>query len=140
MTKDKLIELAQVGMGIHSPNTPEYVVCEALIKALAQPEQEPVAWMVYTQEGQSAFVTDNPAQIHPSQRALPLYATPQQVQESVNINCPSCLHSFAVLPVAQRTWVGLTKEERDEICLGDESIARSIEAKLRDKNGGNHEP
>jgi len=40
MTKDKLIELAQVGMGIHSPNTPEYVVCEALIKALAQPKQD----------------------------------------------------------------------------------------------------
>ena len=38
----------------------------------------------------------------------------------------------------QRTWVGLTDEERDEICLGDESIARSIEAKLREKNGGNH--
>ena len=38
----------------------------------------------------------------------------------------------------KRTWVGLTDEERDEICLGDESIARSIEAKLREKNGGNH--
>ena len=38
MTKDKLIELAQVGMGIHSPNQPEYIVCEALIKALAQPK------------------------------------------------------------------------------------------------------
>ena len=43
------------------------------------PEREPVAWMVYTQEGQSAFVTDDPAVIHPSQRALPLYATPQWV-------------------------------------------------------------
>ena len=38
MTKDELIELAQVGMGIHSPNAPEYIVCEALIKALTQPE------------------------------------------------------------------------------------------------------
>ena len=35
---------------------------------------------------------------------------------------------------AQRTWVGLTDEERDEICLGDESIARAIEAKLKEKN------
>ena len=34
----------------------------------------------------------------------------------------------------QRTWVGLTDEERDEICLGDESIARAIEAKLKEKN------
>lgn len=34
MTKDKLIELAQVGMGIHSPNAPEYKICAALIAAL----------------------------------------------------------------------------------------------------------
>jgi hypothetical protein len=35
---------------------------------------------------------------------------------------------------AMREWVGLTDEERDEICLGDESIARAIEAKLKEKN------
>ena len=35
----------------------------------------------------------------------------------------------------QREFIGLTDEERDEICLGDEAIARSIEAKLREKNG-----
>ena len=35
---------------------------------------------------------------------------------------------------AQRPWQGLTDEERDEICLGDESIARAIEAKLKEKN------
>jgi hypothetical protein len=34
----------------------------------------------------------------------------------------------------QRTWVGLTDEQRDEICLGDESIARAIEAKLKELN------
>jgi hypothetical protein len=80
----------------------------------------PVAWMVYTQEGQSAFVTDNPAVIHPSQRALPLYATPQ------------------------RTWVGLTDEEITELhhkikvqLMGTyktEDIYRAIEAKLKEKN------
>jgi hypothetical protein len=42
------------------------------IKAALEAKDEPVAWMVYTQEGKSAFVTDNPAVIHPSQRALPL--------------------------------------------------------------------
>ena len=36
--------------------------------------------------------------------------------------------------VSKREWVGLTNEERDEICLGDESIARAIEAKLKEKN------
>ena len=41
--QDKLIELAKEGMGMHSPDAPEYIVCEALIEALAQPEQEPIA-------------------------------------------------------------------------------------------------
>jgi len=34
----------------------------------------------------------------------------------------------------QREWQGLTDEERDEMCLGDEAIARAIEAKLKEKN------
>lgn len=37
---------------------------------------QPVAWMVYTQDGQSCYVTDNPADVLPNQRALPLYAEP----------------------------------------------------------------
>ena len=36
---------------------------EAQDKKLAQPEQEPVAWMVYTQDEQSVYVTDNPTDI-----------------------------------------------------------------------------
>ena len=42
------------------------------------PEQEPVAWMVYTQDGQSVYVTDNPTDIQENQRALPMYTTPPQ--------------------------------------------------------------
>ena len=90
---------------------------EAHIKEALAQTQEPVAWMVYTQEGQFAFVTDNPAQIHPSQRALPLYVAPQ------------------------RTWVVLTDEEIME-CLDQvygfnmrpDSFARAIEAKLKELN------
>lgn len=37
---------------------------------------QPVAWMVYTQDGQSCYVTDNPADVLPNQRALPLYTEP----------------------------------------------------------------
>lgn len=40
MSKEAL-KLAQEGVEIHAPNSPEYIVCAALIKALAQPE--PVA-------------------------------------------------------------------------------------------------
>jgi hypothetical protein len=87
------------------------------------PKREPAAWMVYTQEGKYAFVTDDPAVIHPSQRALPLYATPQ--------------------------WVGLTDEEIEGAIddgfafgLDDGNVSnqyviryvRVIEAKLKEKN------
>ena len=42
MTQDerKVIELAQEGVEIHAPNSPEYIVCAALIEALEQPEQK----------------------------------------------------------------------------------------------------
>ena len=45
----------------------------SLVAALDQ--AEPVAWMVYTEDGESVYVTDNPADIKPSQRALPLFTT-----------------------------------------------------------------
>lgn len=42
---------------------------------LVQPEQEPVAWMVYTLDGKSVCVTDNPADFTGQHRVLPLYTT-----------------------------------------------------------------
>lgn len=57
---------------------------DALRDALAdQSEQtlemvKPVAWMVYTLDGTSAFVTDNPKDFTDTHRALPLYTTPPQ--------------------------------------------------------------
>ena len=51
---------------------------------LQEPAQEPVAWMVYTQDGKSVYVTDNPTDIQEGQRALPLYTTPPQpAQEAI---------------------------------------------------------
>jgi hypothetical protein len=47
----------------------------ALEAALEQPEQEPVAWMVYTQDGKSVCVTDNPADFI-EWRSFPLYTHP----------------------------------------------------------------
>ena len=79
-----------------------------------QAKQEPAAWMVYTQDGKAVYVTDNPTDIESNQRALPLYAAPQ------------------------RTWVGLTDEEIEDIwadCPADWddkinvlTLARAIEA------------
>ena len=60
-------------------------IIAALRERLAQPEQEPVAWMVYTQDWGSVYIADNPTGIHEGQRALPLYTTPPAapVQEPV---------------------------------------------------------
>jgi hypothetical protein len=91
-----------------------------LFNRLAQPEQEPVAWMVYTQDGQSVYVTDNPIDIQEGQRDLPLYAAPRQ-------------------------WVGLTDDEikslpswwpsyEDAPALIE--LVKDVEAKLKEKNNG----
>jgi hypothetical protein len=87
----------------------------------------PVAWMVYTMDGQSAYVTDNPTDIKSGQQALPLYTAPPR-----------------------REWVGLTDEEVWEILWETQSAeldahgdvgsrkkslcSIAIEAKLREKN------
>jgi hypothetical protein len=77
--------------------------------------QEPVAWMVYTQNGVSVYVTDNPVDIQDGQRALPLYAAPRQ-------------------------WVGLTDEEIKEIVhtyprpMGPLNFARAVEQRLKEMN------
>ena len=114
MTKDKLIELAQVGMGIHSPNTPEYVVCEALIKALAQ--QEPVAWRAWVSKFPQGTGSDW------------VYVTKPIMKDSVH-NQPL----YTTQP--QRTWVGLTDEEAAECwTYNDRTSWRNIEAKLKEKN------
>ena len=111
MNKDEALKLALKFVEDSECGTADL---EAHIKeALEQPEQEPVAWMVYTQEGKYAFVTDDPAIIHPSQRALPLYATPQ------------------------RTWVGLTDEEIESAYMNTnnfERMARVLEDILKGKN------
>ena len=81
-------------------------------------QAEPVAWLVYTADGKSVYVTDNPSDITPSQRALPLFSTPQQ---------------------AKPEWAGLTnKEIYDCWPRSNEpiAIARSIEAAFKDKNNG----
>ena len=54
-------------------NRPErWQAIDALRAALEQPEQEPVAWMVYTQDGKSVCVTDHPADFI-EWRSFPLY-------------------------------------------------------------------
>lgn len=137
---EEALKLAQEGVEIHAPNSPEYIVCAALIEALssptngeAQPEQrsnehlEPVAkYISETWCGSVVSLYDE----------IPLntflYTTPPQRDSSAT-------------PL---TWVGLTDEEYLEaesvvwvtINLdSDEKEAnrefyKAIEAKLRSKN------
>ena len=44
----------------------------------AEPVQEPVAWLVYTEDGRSAYVTDSPNDLVGAYRALARYTTPPQ--------------------------------------------------------------
>ena len=91
----------------------------ALREELAKPEQEPVAWMRNDRE-RVCLHEDKPAYPNNEERySIPLYATP-----------------------TKREWVGLTDDELNNISeYGNtdwtkrKSLARAIEAKLREKNG-----
>jgi hypothetical protein len=57
-----------------------------------------------------------------------------EFKPKVWMTCPMCGKQSPMPDPDAREWVGLTDEQRDEICLGDESIARAIEAKLKELN------
>ena len=87
---------------------------EALRQALAQPEQEPVAWFMH---GELFFPSEYQPIAEPNDEAKPLYTAPPK-----------------------REWVGLTDEEVDEcyywkdrLWTTDE-LVRHVEAKLKEKN------
>jgi hypothetical protein len=90
------------------------------LREMAEDEQEPVAWMVYTLDGKSVCVTDNPADFTEQHKALPLYTHPPR-----------------------REWQGLTEEEIEDMSVNGTNselrrrqFARDIEAALKEKNHG----
>jgi hypothetical protein len=142
---------------------------ELFTHPLAQPEpvQEPVAWMVYTLDGKSVCVTDNPADFTDKHKALPLYTTPPAqptgdkltpdeaqpaTEESSEVDHGDEL-TIAYLDgvhtgkqIAKREWVGLTDDEFNELydayknSKGIGALMQRVEAKLREKNGGAAQP
>jgi len=111
------LELAQEGVEIHSPNSPEYKVCAALIEALAKQEQgEPVAIHQFRHFYCADWYDGIPDQ-HDGfgpYEVRTLYTTPQQ-----------------------RTWVGLTDEEINQAYADSYKgvpLHEGIEAKLKEKN------
>jgi len=92
-------------------------IAEALRQALAQKEQEPVAW-VY----RGNFHPFDPSDWAEGETATPLYTAPPK-----------------------REWIGLTEEELEPLCdlwkvsygsVYVDEFARAIEAKLKEKNSG----
>ena len=80
---------------------------------------EPVAWMVYTKDGQSCYVTDNPTDIPPDRRALPLYTEPFPTDEALLRQALEALEFF-----------------RDTaICEADTAVATEAIAALRERLG-----
>jgi hypothetical protein len=132
MTQEAL-KLALEGVEIHSPNSPEYIVCAALIEALAQPEQEPVALETLLKWDDDivdpigevvGFIEGSPyimVKVHKGKQVSlddDLYATPPQ-----------------------RPWVGLTDEEIAQGCKESwvteqawQSAVWWAEEKLKEKN------
>ena len=128
---------------------------DAVKEALTQPEQEPVAWREFIEQvaKQKPEKPDYWSSCSQCERNINdaedlLEAIPPQRTERP-VDCERCnrleeqaydlvgklrVANIKLSMQPQRTFVGLTDKERDEICLGDESIARAIEAKLKEKN------
>ena len=118
MTKDEALKLAletlECWQRNEDCNEPMSKILESIKEALAQPEQEPLAWISTGPASMIHWTSDKPAY---GDDWVPLYTTPPQ-----------------------RTWVGLTNEEIDKTLrvyeqdYGWISFAKAIEAKLKEKN------
>ena len=157
MTKDKaltmaldFIERVNKDGWILADFEPEmYAVITAIKEALAQPEQEPVAWFSTLPDGKlSIKIVGKPT----DGNWEPLYTTPPQRTEQEREACERCKqleeHAYDLvgeLRVAniklsmrpQRTWVGLTDEEKQAAYIivdGWSNCVNFIEKTLREKN------
>jgi len=120
MARDKLLELAQEGMSMHSHDAPEYIVCEALIEALAQPAQEPFGYLSIG--GNPIFQKEKPE----IGRWETLYTAPPQ-RPWVEPTVGEWWNWWRVSEVADATQV--------EIDFGDFIlIAQAVAAKLKESN------
>ena len=109
MTHKALIRRLQISCLGLDPIDPLRLLVDDVIAALAQPEQEPVAWLSTDSIGERHLCFDKPLDNDPVQ---PLYTAPPQ-----------------------RTWVDLTDEEIDNInYTSAHMLARAIEARLKELN------
>ena len=119
MTKDEALKLA-----LEALEDKKYLEAQILLRqALAQPEQEPVAWLVTGPYELVAFSNLDSAK-----------AFCCGLNKGFNEEAYSIKMLYTTPP--PRPWVGLTDEERDECDWGqgERDYARIIEAKLKEKN------
>jgi len=81
MNRDDIIRMAREAGGSTDDPSDLLTIANlerfaALVAALNTQVHEPVAWMVYTLDGESVCVTDNPRHFTPEHNFLPLYTTP----------------------------------------------------------------
>ncbi len=139
---------------------PAATVKESLTVQPAAPVQEPVAYRsrMRNRDGQviTGWVvhTDTSENPDPRIEIEPLYTTPPGGRQSEELRSEEdCLSNVATPLAAQRqsalrAWVGLTDDDLEDACpdsstpmsLGEAFVAygRAVEAKLKEKNGGNH--
>ena len=98
---------------IHDDGHDFHKLLKDVEKALAQPEQEPVAWMWDVNNG-GGYTT----------RDVGLYQT----------SIPFAKHTPLYTPPPQRTWVGLTDEDCKRMSAGDRVVAIWADRTLKEKN------
>ncbi len=112
---------------------------EAELKQQAEQASEPVAWMVYTEDGKSVYVTDNPEDIGDKERALPLFTLPQadpprpavRLTEEEIIDCLVAAGALAALPVHN----GPDPHYKTTLMPSGNAAVRAVEAAVLRKNG-----
>ena len=112
---DVLVEINKLSIGENAICLPAEIdtAMDAAKEVLAQPEQEPTWWLVEYHDWAREFVTKKPEESIAIKRVTALYTAPPQ-----------------------RTWVGLTDEEKNAMTWGNDiyRILELAEAKLKEKN------
>jgi len=136
MARDKLLELAQEGMSMHSHDAPEYIVCEALIEALAQPAQEAAAFIA-AEERKVGTRYGYVPKLHPSEYMDDDDDTQVYKDHGDALTIAYQSGYYNGKKAAQRPWVGLTdadwKEIEDMSDTFDQGVAWCL-ARLKKRN------
>ena len=110
MNKDDILRMAQEAGG--STDDPSDLLTLNNLERFANfvlhaacEAQVPVAWMVYTLDGRSVCVTDNPADFTEQHKALPLYTAPPQLKPLTDEEIHDCFQQKHKDKVTERRMI-----------------------------------